>query len=251
MKKETKATIKNDKKSFIKFIILGIILLVIVGVTIKLLPWIISLKDEAARQQLQEYIHSFGVWGWLIMTGIQILQVIVALIPGEPIEIISGLLYGTVGGMLTCLLGVLIGTIIIFYMVKLLGYSFVSKVVSEEKLHRFKFMHNEKRLELIVFILFFIPGTPKDVLTYLVPLTTIRPLRFFLISTFARIPSVISSTFVGSSINNGNLVLSVVVFLITGVVGIAGIFVNERLMNYLEKRRKLRKGTGNDNQPEE
>ncbi len=240
MKQKTKDTIKNDKKSFVKFIIFGIVLLIIVAITIKLLPWIISLKDQAARDQLRDYIHSFGIWGWLVALGIQILQVIVALIPGEPIEIIAGVLYGTAGGMLTCLLGCLIGTIIIFYMVKLLGYSFVRTIISEEKMHKLKFMQNEKRLELVVFILFFIPGTPKDVLTYFVPLTSIKPIHFFLISTFARIPSVISSTFVGSALDKGNLAVSIGVFLATGVVGIAGIFLNDRVMKYFEKRKEER-----------
>lgn len=228
-----------QRRDIIKFIILVILIVTAGIITIKLLPWIISLKDEASREQLTEWIKSFGIWGWLVALGIQIMQVVIAIIPGEPIEIIMGMIYGTVGGMLTCLFGVLIGTIMIFYMVKGLGYGFVTAVVSEEKLHRFKFMQTATRLDLVIFILFFIPGTPKDLLTFFVPLTPIKPMRFFLISTVARIPSVVSSTFLGASINRGNWIIALIVFILTGVVGIAGIIINDKYLKSQERKEKL------------
>lgn len=94
---------------------------VLVIVLWKALPWFLSLKDEGPRQEFQRWLDSFGVWGVFVMLGIQILQVVVAFLPGEPIELLSGILYGTFGGFFLCMAGLGIGTVIVFYTVKRLG----------------------------------------------------------------------------------------------------------------------------------
>lgn len=240
-KEEIKQTIKSDKADFIKFLILFGCIAVCIAIFIYMIPWIISLKDAAGREAFKAYIESKGAAGVLILLGVQILQVVVAIIPGEPIEIIAGLLYGTLGGYLICTIGMLIGTIIIFYMVKLLGVSFLSKLINIEKMKKYKFLNETKRLEMVTFILFFIPGTPKDLLTYFMPLTQIKPFAFFSIATLARIPSVVSSTFAGASIGDGQWARTIVIFVIIGAVGLLGIFLNDRLMKRLDRKKEKQK----------
>lgn len=236
MSNRLKDTVKQDKKDFIKFMVFVVVIVAMIGVCIWLLPWIISLKDEAGRAAFQEYIHSKGALGVLILLGIQVLQVVIAIIPGEPIEVIAGLLYGTIGGYAVCTVGMLIGTVIIYYGVKHLGASFIHRLIGQGKLERFKFLSDTKRLEILTFLLFFIPGTPKDMLTYFMPLTKIKPLAFFIIITVARIPSVISSTFAGASIGEGKWVQTIIIFAAIGIVAIAGIVINDRLMKKLNKK---------------
>ena len=130
----------------------------------------------------------------MVFVLIQICQIVVAFIPGEPIEIISGMLFGSMMGFFLCMIGIVIGTVLVFYLVRWLGEPLVSAFVNSEKLKKYKILNDEKRLESLVFILFLIPGTPKDVLTYLVPLTKIRPKKYFVYSSIARIPSVIVIT---------------------------------------------------------
>lgn len=233
-----KTAVKQDKKDFVKFIILFLVIVAMVGITILLLPWIISLKDEAGRAAFQEYIHSKGAGGVFILLGVQIMQVILAVIPGEPIEVISGLLYGVWGGYFICTIGMLIGTVIIFYMVKLLGVSFLQKIIGLEKLEKYKFLNDTHRLEGLTFLLFFIPGTPKDLLTYFMPLTKIKPWIFFIIATVARIPSIISSTFAGQSIGDGKWGQTLIIFAVIGVIGILGIIFNDFIMKKLSTRKE-------------
>lgn len=236
--KKGRITAKVQRKDLIKFCFFGVFLLVMLGITIWLLPWILSLKDEAGRAALQEYIHSQGGWGVLILLGIQILQVVIALIPGEAIEIIAGLLYGTFGGYLICQIGMLLGTILVFYLVKWLGASFVHSIVGESKLSRFKFLQDTRRLELFTFILFFIPGTPKDILTYFMPLTRIKPLVFFVITTVARIPSILSSTFAGASISEGKWIQTILIFAVIGLIGIIGICFNNKFLDWADRKKE-------------
>lgn len=234
-----KDTIKHNTFDFIKFILFALIIVAIIAITIELLPWIISLKDESGREAFQKYINDQGVFGVFILLGAQILQVIVAFIPGEPIEVLSGLLYGVWGGYFICTIGMLIGTVIIYYMVKGLGMSFINKLVGDEsKLDKFKFLKDTKKLETILFLLFFIPGTPKDFLTYFAPATKVKPLTFFIIVTVARIPSIISSTFAGASIGEGKWLQSIIIFAVIGVVSLLGIIFNEKILNVLNKKRE-------------
>ena len=76
---------------------------------------------------------------------------------------------------------------------------------------------------MVTFILFLIPGTPKDMLTYIVGVTDMSVWKFIGISTFARIPSVLSSTIIGSTMRQGEWKVSLIVFLVTGIIGIVGI----------------------------
>ena len=206
-----------------------------------LFPYVLSLQDEAVRAQFEAYIDNLGIWGFFVMLGIQILQVIIAIIPGEPVEIISGVLYGGFGGLCLCLLGILIGTAAIYFAVKKLGYPLVHKFVSKEQMSRFKFLSDAKRLETVTFLLFFIPGTPKDVLTYLVPLTDIYPVRFFLIATFARIPSIITSTYIGENLSNGNIWTTIIIFAVSGVLGIGGILFNNYFLDKMNRKHAKKK----------
>ena len=242
MKTKVLEYIKSHKKTIIKVVSVVILIAVLVWLTFQFAPFVESLKDEVSREHFKQDIYQKGIMGWLTVLGIQVLQVVVALIPGEPIEVLAGITYGTFGGMATCLVGALIGTIIIFYAVRWLGHSLVHAVVEGEKLNKLKFLKNAKRLELITFILFFIPGTPKDVLTYFAGLTPIKPLRFFVISLFARIPSVITSTYAGATLGDGHIWGFVIIYGITAVIAVAGII----LYNKIVKRMNLKEEEENE-----
>ena len=170
------------------------------------------------------------------MLGIQVLQIVVAVIPGEPIELIMGLMYGTWGGLALTLTGILIGSAIIYFCMKRFGTGFASKFVDTNGFKKFRFLNDPAKRDSFIFLLFFIPGTPKDVLTYFAPLTGIPFVRFITIATLARIPSVVTSTLVGSSVSKGEFLKSLIVFAITGVVGIAGILINNKFTAAQEKK---------------
>jgi len=101
--------------------------------------------------------------------------------------------------------------------------------VPEEKIKNHRLLQDENKLEWAVFLLFFIPGTPKDLLTYLVPLTRINPTRYLLIATLARIPSILSSAYIGSSFGQGKYLVSLVAFGITGGIGLIGMLINKHI----------------------
>jgi len=178
--------------------------------------------------KFKAYIDSLGSWGIVMMFFIQIAQIIVALIPGEVVEFVAGTLYGWFGGMVFCLVGIALGQALIFKAVKFFGKDFVEKAAGSKVMTKFSFLHNETKLKSVLFFLFFIPGVPKDLLTYFVPLTKIKLREFILITTIARIPSVISSTIAGSAFTDQNYILLIGVYI--------GIFVFSAIGALIYKR---------------
>ena len=119
-------------------------------------------------ERFRDWVDSHGVGGQFILIGMQVLQVVVALIPGEVIEVGAGYAFGAVEGTSLCLSGVALGSTIIFLLTRLFGVRMVEAFISREKLYAFSFMKDEKKLNRLIFLVFFIPGTPKDLLTYCV-----------------------------------------------------------------------------------
>lgn len=223
-------------KKSTKIIICILVAVAVAVISAFMVPFVWSLRDPENQLKFETFVDSLGVFGILFMFFIQVLQTVVAIIPGEPIELIMGLMYGTVGGLFISLCGTAAGGIIIFLCVKKFGMKFVNKFINSDGFSKYSFLKDPKKREFMIFILFFIPGTPKDILTYFAPFTGIALPRFLLISTLARIPSVVSSTYIGSSVSDGELVKSIIIFAVTGLVGLGGIFIHDKIINY--KKRK-------------
>lgn len=135
------------------------------------------------------------------------------------------------GGTLFITISVFITTTIIVLLVKKYGKDFIYNFFDKkriDKIENSKLFKNTKTIEILVCILFFIPGTPKDLIVYLGGLLPIKPIRFILISTFVRFPSVISSTLAGANISVGKWEISAIVYLVTFIItGIVIFIINK------------------------
>lgn len=185
-------------------------------------PMVEGLADP---EEFRQWVDSHGPMGRLAFLGMMTLQVVVAMIPGEPLEIAAGYVFGNFEGLLLCILGAVLGTIIIFGFTRLFGIKMVEAFISREKIESIRFLHNPEKRNVLVFLLFFIPGTPKDVITYFIGLTSMKLPAFLLLSSIGRIPSVITSTIVGNALGTQNYVAAVLVFVGTGLAAAAGLWV--------------------------
>ena len=187
------------------------------------------LETVKEPDRFREFIDDNMILGTLAFLLIQVFQVFFALIPGEPIELFAGYAFGSVFGLILCTVGVTIATAAIFWLTRRFGKKFTYILVAEDKLQNLKFMQNEKKVELMFFILYFIPGTPKDLITYIAGLTKVDFWKFILISSVARIPSIITSTLAGATLQDENYLLSAIIFAITGVISLIGIIIYNKL----------------------
>lgn len=231
MLKEKNHTLsKSDIIKIFKTVIEIALLLSVVVLTVYLFPEIMKLKDDSVREEVRSFVLDRGLWGAFCMIGIQLSQVILSVIPGEPVEVLFGFIYGPWIGALLCLLSIALGSFVVFSVTRALGRNFMKKVEESGKYKKLSFLHDPKKRDSLVFLLFFLPGTPKDTITYFVPFTKMSLGRFLVISTIGRIPSVLTSTFAGDSIFTGNYTHSLIIFAITGVIGIGGILVYNYLL---------------------
>ncbi len=172
-------------------------------------------------EHLRAFLSRFNNYDKLVFIGIRAFQTVIKIIPAEPLEIGSGVLYGTWGGLLMCLAGTELGSLVIILFTKLFGRRFVNLFIPTEKIDSMKLFQNKEKLWISLFIIYLIPGTPKDVLTYAAGITGLDMKKFLLITGIARIPSIITSTWCGEEIIKRNYTLAAIIFVITGIAGIA------------------------------
>ena len=205
---------KNKIKIF-KMSLTIIVLILFLGITIYLFPVMKELSTIEGQIEFKNRVDSSGIIGLLSLFGLQVAQIFLIIVPGEPLEILAGMCYGALWGTIFIMISACIISTIIFLLVRKFGKKFVYEFCDEKrvaKIEQSKIFQNPKKIELILLILFFIPGTPKDLLVYVSGLLPIKTSRFIIISTFARFPSVISSTLAGANLATGNWKMSVILY---------------------------------------
>lgn len=233
---------QEQKILIVKRIIAILSLLAVLGI-FSLLTYFVVYKFVAlseSPESFKTFIDGYGWWGWAVALGMQFLQVFVALIPGEFVEVGLGLSFGFIEGTIICYLGVALASALIFILVKKFGIKAVELFVDPKKIDELRFINSEKKLNTLVFLLFLIPGTPKDILTYVVPLTRMKLSEFLTISLIARFPSVVSSIIGGDFFGNEKYLEGIILFLITGGVSLTGMLIYRLIL------KKGRKASNND-----
>ncbi len=180
-------------------------------------------------QKFRDWVEGFGIFGRLIFVAMIVLQVVIAIIPGEPFEMAAGYAFGTVEGTLLCILGAVIGSAIIFMLVRKFGVMLLEVFFSREKIDSLKFLQNTKKLTLLFFIIMLIPGTPKDLLSYFAPLTKMSLKNWVLIVAVSRIPSVVTSAISGDALGSENYILAIISLAITAILSLIGIVIYKRI----------------------
>lgn len=168
----------------------------------ELLTWL------ADARAVRAFVSEHAFVSRLTMLGINIAQVVLAFLPGEPVELASGYAFGFWEGTVLCLVASGLATSAIYCATRRWGWKLVGLFFDRSLFDRFSWMKNTKRLELVMLIVFLIPGTPKDFLTYFAGLTDIRFATVVLIATFGRIPSIVTSTVAASAVGSGNWALA-------------------------------------------
>jgi len=151
------------------------------------------------KERVNSFVASFGPYSPLIFIGLQILQVLVAPIPGEFTGFIGGYLFGYVPGLIYSTVGLSLGSVFAFLIARGLGMPFVRRFMGQELMGKFEYLV-ERHGAFFTFILFLIPGVPKDSLCYLLGLSPMHVFTFLVISCVGRIPGTLLLTMQGNSV---------------------------------------------------
>ena len=190
-----------------------------------------------ARQPevFRAWVDGFGVWGRLVFVGMVFLQVIVALIPGEPIELMAGYTFGFWEGTGLVMAGILLGSWTVFALVRRFGPKFAQVFFPEKELKKLSFLKDPKKSGVLAFVLMTIPGTPKDLLSYFAGLMPLKTRQWLGIVVVSRIPSLVTSTLSGSLAGKENYILSAAVFAFTLIISAVGILYYRKICKTQEK----------------
>ena len=220
--------------------ILSIFSLVVFAVFMVVVFWfagrpMIELVEDP--DQYRAWIEGKGLWAQISFIAMVFFQVIFAIIPGEPLEICAGYAFGAVEGTLLCMIGIALGSAVVFLLVRTLGVKLVEVFFSVEKIRSMRFLRDSRKRNALVFLIMFIPGTPKDLLSYFVGLTKMRLSEWLIISSIARIPSIVTSTLGGNALAQQNYLFAVIVFAVTAVISIAGILIYNKISRHRAEKK--------------
>ncbi|MBQ2938429.1 MAG: TVP38/TMEM64 family protein [Clostridia bacterium] len=223
---------KISKTKIIKLITLIAIVTMLVIATVYMIPIIKQLNTTEGQVQFKEKIQESGMIGPLILFGLEIAQVLLAVLPGEPIEVLAGICFGPIWGSIFLMISVFIITCAIYFLVKKYGRKFIYEFFPKEKVNKLensKLFKDEKKIEIVMIILFLIPATPKDLLVYIGGLLPIKSSRFILISTLLRFPSIISSVIAGDNILGGEWKIGVLAYVVTFLITFIVVFIVNKI----------------------
>ena len=212
----------QERKAAISSIV---ILLITMGGVFCALHYEEILRMMTDPNYARDIIRQVQPYGALVYVAVQAIQIVIVVIPGEPLELAAGYAFGAVQGSLLCLLGESIGSLIVLFLVRRFGRSIALLFFSEEKLESLKFLHYSPRRLLIYAIIFILPGSPKALLCYFAGLTDIDIHKLMIICTLGRIPAIVTSTISGNALGNQRYVLAIVLVLATLAVSIGSIAV--------------------------
>lgn len=206
-------------------------------VCVAIAPLILELTEPGGVEQVVQDVRNAGPGGVLILLGMQFLQVVVAFIPGEVVQVAAGMMYGPWGGAAVVLVGCVISSAFVFFIVHKLGAPFVRAMIPEKWMGKLEDFEETDKLDVMVFVLFLIPGLPKDVFTYLVPLTDMSMRNFLVLSTVGRIPGILMSTLAADGLMEGDIMRSVLLFLVAAGIAALAIVFHEKIMHAFAKKK--------------
>ena len=215
----------HKKKIYLFAIIVALIFIAAVGYLVGK-PMVEFVREP---ERFRAWVDSSGFVSRVIFVGMVVFQLIIALIPGEPLEMGAGYAFGAVEGTILCIIGCVIGSALVFLFVRRFGVKLVEVFFPREKIRSLRFLQDSRRLNLLTFIVFFIPGTPKDLLSYFIGLTDMKLGTWLFITAVARIPSIVTSTVTGDALGLKDYQFALIAFGVTLALSLVGILVYRRL----------------------
>lgn len=182
-------------------------------------PELLAFVADAPR--FRAWVDEAGPLSRVVFVLANMAQIVFAFLPGEPLELGAGYAFGFWEGTLWCLVASALGTAAVMLLVRTFGMRIVGLFFSPEKIMSMKWLQDSRRFELLLFLCFLIPGTPKDLLTYVAGLGTSSVGRIVALTTVGRIPSVITSTLAAGAFGDGNYLGAAAIAVLT--LALAGI----------------------------
>jgi uncharacterized membrane protein YdjX (TVP38/TMEM64 family) len=181
------------------------------------------------KEAIRGWIEGRGIWGAFGFILLQVIQVVVFVIPGEIVQVAGGYAFGFWLGCLYSLIGITLGSVVNFYAGRLLGRPFVESLFARDKIEKVEAVTGSGKAAAGFFLLFVIPGIPKDVLCYVAGVSRLRFLVFLGISMAGRLPGILGSSYMGSAAYSGAWCGAIIVLAIAAALFVLGLAFRDRI----------------------
>jgi uncharacterized membrane protein YdjX (TVP38/TMEM64 family) len=193
-----------------------------------------------SKDRLNDFIVSFGFYAPLVFISMQILQIVVAPIPGELTGFIGRYLFGIGPGLVYSTIGLTLGSLFAFLLSRRLGMPFVCRFVGQETMRKFNHLM-ERQGAFFSFIFFLIPGLPKDYFCYLLGLSPMHIFTFLLISTLGRFPGTLLLTMQGQAVRSENYRGVFLVLGLAFIFFVLTVIYRDRIEDWLKTKKAKQK----------
>lgn len=229
---------KNSKKSKIVLAIVkfAILILILVGVPLYFYFFQKDLIDQmSSLESVQELFNANKNYTVFIIIAAQCLQIVLCFIPGQWIQIASGYFFSVPISLVLALVGAFIGSVITYYLAKLLGHDAMHLFFGEERIRDMIHKLNSKKAVIIIFLIFLIPGIPKDLCNYAAGLSEMKLKPFLIVSLIGRTPAMLGSIVIGRQLYLGGYGIAIAVAVFAVIACILGIIYRHKLNLFLDR----------------
>lgn len=199
-----------------------ILLILIVGVPVYILVWRHDLiTDMSSLKDVLRYLKHFDSGrGAVIYLVLEVLQIVISVLPGQVFQIAAGMVLGVPMGLLLSIVGAVMGTTIVYFIARGLGEEAMKLVLGPERSEKLIRAFNSERSYMTIFLIYLIPGMPKDLMAYAAGISNVRFRAFLILSTVGRIPAMTISLLFGRMILAGNrtALITIAVLVAVGIV---------------------------------
>ena len=233
--------IKNAEKENKRRVILSVVkisMLVLIVVGIPLYLWFFHgdwIKSFENIDDVVAFLEKYETQSIFVYIGLQIVQIVISIIPGQVFQMAAGYIYGFWPALLFAMTGALLGTTLSFMLAKALGRDFLHIFFGEEKMSYYIERLNSKKMYAIVFFLYLIPGIPKDMVSYAAGVSEIKFKPFIIISALGRLPGMIGCLLMGDMMMEENYTGAVIIGVFAVITFALCIIFRKKIHGLLDK----------------
>ena len=231
-----KAEKENKRRVILSVVKISMLVLIVVGIPLYLWffhgNWIKSFKNI---DDVVAFLEKYETQSIFVYIGLQIVQIVISIIPGQVFQMAAGYIYGFWPALLFAMTGALLGTTLSFMLAKALGRDFLHIFFGEEKMSYYIERLNSKKMYAIVFFLYLIPGIPKDMVSYAAGVSEIKFKPFIIISALGRLTGMIGCLLMGDMMMEENYTGAVIIGVFAVITFAVGIIFRKKIHGLLDK----------------
>lgn len=228
--------LRRKFKVFSSIFKLFLLLIILIGLPLYIYFFQYDLIQQFSTiEAVEAFFEEYKAQSIFVYIGIQIVQIIICIIPGQWLQFAAGYMYGFWMGYLWSFVGALLGTVITYYLAKILGHDAMHLIFGEEKVRQLLKKFNSKKAIIIVFIFYLIPGAPKDLCSYVAGISEMKLKAFLVVSIIGRTPGMMGSLLMGQQVEVGGYTTAIIIGVLAVILFLLGIVFRKTITDYMDR----------------